>query len=676
MADIAVLPDFTVAVYTRADKPVILPAGLALRPTRWGEDVVGGYDTATIEAQGPEAALNALGGWLRYGVEIRGAGGLLWEGRIGEISLRLGNATVTLSTERMFNAVNVIYSYTADDGGGETGVTGWLVDDAAAAEYGRKEALHSAGGEMTEDQALALRRTVLNACLGAGRLPDVMLDGAGDEYGATLHCVGAFQDLDWRYYEDAGGYESHEETGGGRVLLGWGYTANTIGFVSAPNNRILDWGGKLGALDEGDQVKVSGSAGNNGAKVVAAPVDGDPQTYTAGTISFDPTDDIKDSAQGLGFVRAKEGIRVTGSPNNDGYYFVGEVTASDRVEASAGYGALPIQSDSAGPNVTIAMAHNVETKTALAHELPGATVTLMAYGQQVAQGFQVTNGPWQAGEAAVHIAKHGAPADDLVVEIRADNGGLPGVVIASGLLDSDNVPPKTRAWRSVQMVTPVTLTNGVPYWINVKRLGAADPDNYYSLSIDTDATYTRGSLRLWDGGAWQTRAAAAHMPFRVWGTLDTTEKIREIVQACGGGVRDAYAQTPAGVRTRKGRDGRSTAGDEVRQLMKMGDSLGRRMFGIVREGGTLAIDYETAAGTAPMLWREDGKIRRADGGLLPNGVLPVGRWVQVEQFLVGSQPVQGGAFLVGHAEYDAEQGAWSLRRLDTRDPFDIGAQQG
>ena len=110
--------------------------------------------------------------------------------------------------------------------------------------------------------------------------------------------------------------------------------------------------------------------------------------------------------------------------------------------------------------------------------------------------------------------------------------------------------------------------------------------------------------------------------------------------------------------------------------MKMGDSLGRRMFGIVREGGTLAIDYETAAGTAPMLWREDGKIRRADGGLLPNGVLPVGRWVQVEQFLVGSQPVQGGAFLVGHAEYDAEQGAWSLRRLDTRDPFDIGAQQG
>ena len=668
--------DFAVAVYTRADKPVALPAGLALRPTRWGEDVVGGYDTATIEAQGPESALSALANWLRYGVEIRGAGGLLWAGRIGEISLRLGNATVTLSTERMFNAINVIYSYTADDGGGETGETGWLVDDANANEYGRKDALHSAGGEITKDQALAMRLTVLNACLQTGAIPDVALDGGGEEYAATLQCSGAFSDLDWRYYEDAAGYESHEETGGGRVLLGWGLTANTIGFVGAPNNRILDFGGKLTALDEGDQVKVGGSTGNNGAKVIKAPVDGDPQSYTANTIDFDPSDDIRDSAQGLGFIRSKEGIRVTGSPNNDGYYFIGEVTAPNRVEASAGYGALPIQSDSAGPSVTIAMAHNVETETALAHELPGATVTLTAYGQQTAQGFQVVNGPWQAGEVAVHVAKHGAPTDDLVVEIRADNGGLPGVVIASGLLDSDNVPPKTRAWRSVQMVTPVTLTNGVPYWINVKRLGAADPDNYYSLSIDTDATYTRGSLRLWDGGAWQTRAAAAHMPFKVWGTLDTTEKIREIVQACGGGVRDAYAQTPAGVRTRKGRDGRSTAGDEVRQLMKMGDSLGRRMFGIVREGGTLAIDYETAAGTAPMLWREDGKIRRADGGLLPNGVLPVGRWVQVEQFLVGSQPVQGGAFLVGHAEYDAEQGAWSLRRLDTRDPFDIGAQQG
>ena len=35
---------------------------------------------------------------------------MLWEGNISEISLRLGSVTVALSTERLFNAVNVIFT--------------------------------------------------------------------------------------------------------------------------------------------------------------------------------------------------------------------------------------------------------------------------------------------------------------------------------------------------------------------------------------------------------------------------------------------------------------------------------------------------------------------------------------------------------------------------------------
>ena len=129
---------------------------------------------------------------------------------------------------------------------------------------------------------------------------------------------------------------------------------------------------------------------------------------------------------GLGFIRSKEGVKVTGSPNNDGYYFIGEVTGADRGGGIGGLRRAAIQSDSAGRPSQSTWPTTQRRETALAHEVPGANVTLTAYGQMVGMGFQVVNGPWQAGEVAIHIARHGAPTDDVIVELRADNGGNPG----------------------------------------------------------------------------------------------------------------------------------------------------------------------------------------------------------------------------------------------------------
>ena len=44
-------------------------------------------------------------------------------------------------------------------------------------------------------------------------------------------------------------------------------------------------------------------------------------------------------------------------------------------------------------------------------------------------------------------------------------------MIAYGVLPYTDIPPKERAWRSVQMLTPVTLSNGVNYHITVSRNG-------------------------------------------------------------------------------------------------------------------------------------------------------------------------------------------------------------
>lgn len=665
---------FAVSVTNWAKSAVVLPAGLILKPVSWSGTTQGGFSTAEIEATGPESALHALRGWLRFGIEIHGDGGLLWAGRIEEISLRLGSVAVSVSSERLFNAVNVLYSYTGDDGGGETKTTGWLTDSNSIGQFGRKDAMHSAGGEMTQEQAEALRKTVLDACVQAGA-PNVSVDGGGGEAGATLSCSGLFSSFDDRYYEDATGYEAHEETGG-RVLLGWAYTANTLGFVPYPINRIYSMAGKLDALDEGDQVKVAGSTGNNGIKVVSAPVAGETGAYTASTISFDPTDDILDSAQGLGFVRKQEIVRVSGSPNNDGYYYIGEVARHERIEADAGYGALPIVSDSAGPSVAISMAHSIETETALASEIPNANVTLTALGVRISQQFEIATGPWTAGEIAVHIAKHGGPTDNVIVELYSSASNLPNTLLASGTLPAAEIPPETAAWRSVKLGALVALSNGTKYHIVVRRAGSANPDSYFSVSIDTDATYPRGDMRLWDGAAWQERATAAHMAFKVWALMDTTLKIAEIVTGISGPITGVFAPDAAGVKTRKIREGRTTASEEIRQLIEIGNSAGQRMMASVTTGNTLRIEYEPTAPVLPLMWLRDGRLKRHDGSFYPAGRLPLGRWVNIEQLLESDWKAETARILVGSATYDARGGTWRLEKVGARDPFDIGAQQG
>ena len=673
------MPDFTVSFWDRDNNAVIAPAGLVFTPGRISAVAQGGYDTADIQVSGPELALHNLRNWLRYRVEITGAAGLVWEGHIDEIMLNLAGVTVTTGMEQMYNAIKVLYSYTGDDGGSENGETDWGTDTDSINEFGRKEAIHSSGGETTAEAATALRDTVLAGAKKANA-PSISVQGAGEEAGAVLTCSGRYHQLEWRYHTDTGGYEANEQTGE-RTLLGWTYTSATIGFVQSPYNRLCDYNSHLAALDADDQLLVSGTYGgsNNGLKVVKTKVGGDPESYTANTISFDPADDVLDSAGGLGFVRAKEAIAITGTTSalNDGVYLSSDVTSAARFEV-ASYGASPVVTQAAGPSVTISQAQSVELVSSPVNEPSGNTVTLTAYGQKMAQRFQLSNGPWTCGEIAIHVAKWGTPADNVVISLYSDNGSdQPNALLGFGSILPANVPSQSAAWVSAKLGTPVTLANATKYHIVVSRSGSSDYDDYYTVGRDSDGSYTNGALLLWTGLTWDAPYTTTDMAFKLWATMDSTVKIAGIVAGAIGVVSGAFAQNTSGVRTRQLRDNRSTCWEEIKQLLDTGNSAGARLLCSVTPQGTLVVDAEpTYDAQTALIWTRDGRLRYSNGRYLLPGVLPVGKWVQVESLLQADWQADTTRFLVDAAEYDAQAGRWTLQPKGAPNPFDLGTEQG
>jgi hypothetical protein len=406
-------------------------------------------------------------------------------------------------------------------------------------------------------------------------------------------------------------------------------------------------------------------------------VAGDIANYSSTGINFDPTDDIKDSALGLGFIRAREGLRVQGSPNNDGYYFIGDVVGADRVEAVGSFGAMPIQSDSAGPNVTLTLAHNVETTTALSHETPGASITLTAYGQKIAQRFQLTTGPWDVGEITVHIAKFNNPTDNVVLQIWNNSSAAPNALLGGATLAGADIPNEQAAWRSVKLTTPITLANATDYHVVVARTGTANADNWFEVSIDDDGTYPRGGVRLYDGSAWQIPAFNGDMPFKLWGVVTTTQKIADIVAAVPSpAVSGTSIINPTTVYTRRKRDNRATAWEEIKTLLDTGTTAGERLICYVTEGGTLVVDKEPAPDALDLIWKDDGQLVHADGKPCLPGYLPFGRWVQIASLVAEDWQADVSKMLVERAEYDCRSGTWTLQPKEAPDPYNIGSEQG
>lgn len=628
------------------------PAELALAPAYTRADIRGGPAVAEIEVSGPALALEEALDWLRRPVSVRNDQGMeVWWGFVNEVRLSVGASTYTRTLDALANRVAVAYAAPDADGSSQRQTTAWAEDAPSIARYGVKEYLDSFGTAYTA-QALGRRATLLAQMASPETTPSLSASG---ESVALLVCVGWLETLAWRMYSRIDGRIEFDGDTGRVQPIGWGIAAsNQIGFG---DGAIHDAWGRLGSLDAGMKLVVTGSVANNKSFTVMEGTTEKVEIYTGGAISFEPSDDILDATAGMGAFKADHWLLVGNSVKNSGWHKIGAAGA-DHIRTSSSVSGL-IEAEAAGPLIDLYQAQRLPTQETATYEAPGAatSVTISLTGRVLAQSFVVPT-TLAVAQVAVQVGRVGNPADPFRVQIYSNSGGQPGSVLATGDLaaaDVDDAP----GWRWVTM--PLTTLAAGTYWLVCTRQGALDGANHYMVQLTT-ASY--GACKAWTGSAWIDNPLAECVPFRVWAGEDTASQMRRVVADVGQFVAAMDAPAATGIVTNPYRDEDETALDAFYKLLDSGTAAGQRLLAQVTPERVLRVTAETGPGDNLPVWGIDGVLRQAAGGPLPQGWLPVGEWVSAE----GLSPAARAALrvspvLVEEAEYDWRAGELRVNRV-------------
>jgi hypothetical protein len=627
------------------------PAELTLTPAFTRANDMGGPDVAEIEVRGPALALEETLDWLRRLVFVRNEHGMdVWWGYVNEVRLSAGASTYTVSLDDVANRVAVAYAAPTADGASERQTTPWAEDAQSVARYGVKELLDSAGTAYTA-AALGRRTTLLNDLANASAAPSLGGDG---ESRALLVCVGWMESLRWRMFRRLEGRLEFEGETGRVQPIGWSIAgSNQVGFG---DGAIHDAWGRLGGLPAGARVTVIGSVGNNKSFTVAEGTAEEVESYVNNTISFQPSDDIFDSADGLGKFKADHWLLVTGSAANSRWHRIGSA-GDDHLRTSAGVSGA-ISAETTGPTIGLYQAQRLPTREAAVFEAPGAAagVSVLLTGHVLAQSFVLPNA-MDVAQVAIQLAKTGAPADDFVIQVRADASGAPGAVLATGALATADVG-ESLAWRWVTL--PLTTLAAGTYWLTCTRAGAASAVNFYRVQLSPTAY---GTCLAWTGSAWVANPLGEYLPFRVWAGEDTASQMRRVVADCGQFLAAIDAPAATGIVTNPYRDEDETALDALFKLLDSGTAAGERLLAQVTPQRVLQI-FTTAPGGDVLLWGGDGVLRQAAGGRLPRGYLPVGEWVRPEGLSEATRAaLRVAPVLIEEAEYDWGAGELRINRV-------------
>jgi hypothetical protein len=622
----------------------------------WAAAAVGGPTQAEVEATGSVDGLLSLGAWLGYRLEVVTADGLaVWWGQVDGVTVAAGGLEREIGLDGMANRVKVLYSEQLPGGELAGTETGWLEDRASVGRYGRRELVYSAPSSLTVGQATALRDRVL----AAGKDPQRRLwVGSGGTGKMRMRCRGWWQRLGDVYYAQAAGIEQHTPGNGTAIPVGLGLASAFVGFGGSDGARRIHqvYGGFGQWHYPGLKVRVSGTGSNDGVRTVVSASRQAAVSYTASTIAFDSSDDIRDGAAGLGSFGVGDVIWISGAaaPGNNGAKLV-KTAGVFSLEVSPGWSGGTITNGAAGPAVTILRGNSVAVEEATPNERPdGSTVeTVTAWGQRVYQQFSITTAlGWTLNAVELRVRRVGNPADALRVGLYVDGGGTPAATAIEAVTGA--ALPTAVGWVSFGFSNSAPLQFGTLYGLVVERTGAMDSENFYEVEIDEAGEYPRGWMLLHDGVYWQE--AAGSVIFRCLGAQDTAWQVREVVTGAGVWL-DAAVVAESGVMTVQFQAGDETALAIVENLLAQGTSEGKRLLAAVTAEGSVRVWVREAGETVERLlvWRGGG-VAQGQGEATVEGWLPAGRWVFVDDVLLSGAWVGLSPVFVEEATYSVGQG--------------------
>jgi hypothetical protein len=600
----------------------ILPGEIDLNVVGFSWTDRGGPDTAEIRAAGhPLALWNLLHALGKFVVIYNDFGTAVWWGFVNAITVSTEAAKGGKDLKPMFNRIRVMYTAPDATGASATFYTAWAEDLDSQTEYGIKE-ISFPQGDSSASLALAKRDTALAE---SSQPPGVVaLGGGSDEDTAKLECVGSWYGLAWRYYTNLYGRIENVATGSEAIAIGWRRTATAIGFTG---EAIHDVDCGLAALAESDKVAVSGSGSNNTVFQVSGTTNDSQRINTSTGIWFDGPDDIWDDNGWLVDWPVNTFLRIANADVNNGYWYNKQTVSATRITISPSVSGGDLTSDTKGPSITLTAGHYVKTTGGGTNEKPGSSVTLTLYGYRMAQSF-VAPMTMTISQLALRLGKIGLPSDNLTVDLCANSGGNPGTVLATATIAGSSIDPSGGLADYWLTFANTTLTNGVTYWLDIKRSGSVDASAYYRLGLSTT---TYGTTKAWTGAAWVAfdYRTAKSIGFRLWDAEDTSAAVARIVQTTGQHHVTGTDMAATGVYRNQYVDNDARALTELEKLIDAGTSTGQRLVAEVGRDHVLRVwpAPSTDENSAPMpMLHTDGVLRDQFGSAWEDGVLPVGMW--------------------------------------------------
>lgn len=662
------------------------PSEVEIQPEFFDWAAVGGPKNADLGARGRREALTTLLGWLSYRVMIRNRYGQpCWWGFVGEVLVGLGAYSLGVSLETMYNRVAVAYTYTNVNNELQRGTTQWHESQGSVVTHGYKELLHSHADLESESAADDLAQSLL------ARFSEpisFIRAGSSEEGTATLRCWGWWTRTGWRYYKQAQGREAHESFFATQAL-GVAWTGSNVSFLE-DNNTVYPQVGEHG-FQPGNKITVTGSRYNNGIKTIASSTPKKRISHTSNTIFFAPSNDIYERELGH-FDEFEVGdlIQVGGADNaiNNGIFTIDEMDLPDTFNGET-VDHIELETDRIvhednGFAITINRNGHFRTEERLRDESPSpGNVTIMAWGQKIAQRFQLSEdaGSWNLHEVRIRVRKVGNPTDGVKVSVQSEAGGsasgtpLDFTSLLHGALGTE------AGWEGFTYSGILALHYGVSYWLVVERTGPPDADNYYEIGVDDNAGYVplgdappKGNFQLHTGTAWEAPPEPRSLAFQLIGKRDTGVQLQEMIKSAQPfTVVDTISTL---VMHPVFRDGDSLIIDEVEPLLTRGDSAGVRLIVEVHPDRRVRVSIRPSKGDEIYSLRGDGTVLDAHGEPLPPGVPLAGKWVRLNEPGLIDLPADKLTFFVEEASYDVATGRWTPHPQDAPDPFNFGPQQG